>query len=148
MYFIALMCFEEFQMQGRAKSLRGLNVDIALLPLIMIYIFFPCDCFILDKKKEIIKEYIYQRISSFKIEQKSWNLFFVNILGVVFHVILWFRKTKLTQFTCLQSFDVATPLSLDWRGVTRDPWVKMMFSDIHWVKDGVEERCGQMIWGW
>lgn len=71
MYFIALMCFEEFQMQGRAKSLRGLNVDIALLPLIMIYIFFPCDCFILDKKKEIIKEYIYQRISSFKIEQKS-----------------------------------------------------------------------------
>lgn len=52
MYFIALMCFEEFQMQGGAKSLRGLNVDIALLPLIMIYIFFPCDCFILDKKKK------------------------------------------------------------------------------------------------
>lgn len=55
MYFIALMCFEEFQMQGRAKSLRGLNVDIALLPLIMIYIFFPCDCFILDKKKRDYK---------------------------------------------------------------------------------------------
>lgn len=69
MYFIALMCLEEFQMQGGAKSLRGLNVDSAPLLLIMIYIYFfsPCDCFILDLKKEIIKDLVHAKLNK-KVE--------------------------------------------------------------------------------
>lgn len=79
-------------MCGRAECLRKLDVNS-----IFYDVYFPCVFFILDNKRASMRVQ-YQILSKFK---KNFIFLIVNLLGGVFHIILFFfinQNNSVKQF--------------------------------------------------